>query len=298
MCWTKFKTIEHSSKNFGPSLKTLRTPWCPKLVTCLKEACVKKKHCSQKSAFLEPMLLLNRDGFRWGRSPTLKSKKVTLFTMILYNSEDNISKPIPNKTFVMFELSYFSRYKVILSSIVFSQQCSEVYFISSYSSETVMKLTTAEISHLNVTSWTRPCLLRAKLRSTPPDHLHSEISFWCTCNHKCRSKQNFGVRRIFARISPNLPKKSLCGFCLQIVSYKDHELKTFFGVTSKKAFICFSANLERNFFEVKQHWAPSLPGLSTNQNCWGQSCNLAYHTIACNLPYHWKNTKTRRSYLN
>jgi len=64
----------------------------------------------------------------------------------------------------MFELSYFSRYKVILSFIVFSQQCSKVYFISSYSSEAVMKLTTTEISHLNVTSWTRPCLLRAKLR--------------------------------------------------------------------------------------------------------------------------------------
>ena len=48
----------------------------------------------------------------------------------------------------MFELSYFSRYKVILSSIVFSQQCSEEYFISSYSSEAVMKLTATKISHL------------------------------------------------------------------------------------------------------------------------------------------------------
>jgi len=149
------------------------------------------------------MLLLNRGGFRWGRSPTLKSKKVTLCTMILYNSENNISKPIPNKTFVMFELSYFSRYKVILSSIVFSQQCSEVYAISSYSSEAVMKLTTTEISHLNVTSWTRPCLLRAKVRSTPPDHLHSEISFSRTCNHRCRSKQNFGDAKDFC---PNFPK--------------------------------------------------------------------------------------------
>jgi len=40
-----------------------------------------------------------------GRSLTLKSKKLTLFTMILSNSENNISKTIPNKTF-MFELSY------------------------------------------------------------------------------------------------------------------------------------------------------------------------------------------------
>jgi len=63
-CWTKFKTIGHSSNIFGPSQKTLRTPWCPKLVTCLKEACVKNKHCYQKSAFLEPVLLFHRGGFR------------------------------------------------------------------------------------------------------------------------------------------------------------------------------------------------------------------------------------------
>jgi len=64
-CRTKFKTIGHSSKIFGSSQKTLRAPWCRKLVTCLKEACVKNKHC-QKSAFLEPMLPLNRGGFKGG----------------------------------------------------------------------------------------------------------------------------------------------------------------------------------------------------------------------------------------
>jgi len=26
------KTIEDSSENLGPSMKTLRRPWCPKLV--------------------------------------------------------------------------------------------------------------------------------------------------------------------------------------------------------------------------------------------------------------------------
>jgi len=31
-----------------------------------------------------------------GGSPTLKSKKVNLFTMVLYNSENNTSTPIPN----------------------------------------------------------------------------------------------------------------------------------------------------------------------------------------------------------
>jgi len=35
MCWTSFKIIEHSLKNVVPSQKTLRPPWCPKLVTGL-----------------------------------------------------------------------------------------------------------------------------------------------------------------------------------------------------------------------------------------------------------------------
>jgi len=47
----------------------------------------------------------------------------------------------------MFELPYYSWYKAILSSIVLSQQWSEVYIISSYSSEAVMKLTITEKSH-------------------------------------------------------------------------------------------------------------------------------------------------------
>jgi len=56
----------------------------------------------------------------------------------------------------MFELCYCRRYKAILASIVLSQQCNEVYIIFSYSSEAVMKLTTTEVSHSNVTvtSWT------------------------------------------------------------------------------------------------------------------------------------------------
>jgi len=35
MCWTSIKTIGHSSKKLGPSQKTLRPSWCPKLVTGL-----------------------------------------------------------------------------------------------------------------------------------------------------------------------------------------------------------------------------------------------------------------------
>jgi len=33
MCWTEYPPIEHSLKNLGPSQKTLRSTWCPKLVT-------------------------------------------------------------------------------------------------------------------------------------------------------------------------------------------------------------------------------------------------------------------------
>jgi len=58
-----------------------------------------------------------------------------------------------------------------------------------------------------------------------------------------------GVQMIFVRISLNLLKKLLCDFCVQLFSHKDHELKTFFGVTSEKAFICFSAKLGRHFLK-------------------------------------------------
>jgi len=40
---------------------------------------------------------------RLGRSPSLKPTKITLFTMILHNSENNISKPNPSKSLVMFQ---------------------------------------------------------------------------------------------------------------------------------------------------------------------------------------------------
>ena len=134
--------------------------YVPERSRCEKEALLPKQRIFGTSA------LYKQGRIQAGRSPTLKSKEVTLFTMVLYNSENNISKPILNKTLVMFELSYCSRYKAILSSIVLSQQCSEVYVISSYSSEAVMKLTTTETSYPNVASWTCPCFWSAKLRST------------------------------------------------------------------------------------------------------------------------------------
>jgi len=35
MCWTQYENIGHSSKNLGPSWKTLHPSLCPKLVTGL-----------------------------------------------------------------------------------------------------------------------------------------------------------------------------------------------------------------------------------------------------------------------
>jgi len=66
--------------------------------------------------------------------PPLKPTKVTLFAISWCNSENNISKPIPNTSLVKFEFPHCSRYKTILSTIVLSQQCCEVYFISLNSS--------------------------------------------------------------------------------------------------------------------------------------------------------------------
>jgi len=52
-----------------------------------------------------------------------------------------------------------------------------------------------------------------------------------------------GVRRIFARSPPNLPEK----FCLWLSLKHFLPLRTLFGVTSKKGFMCFSANVGQYF---------------------------------------------------
>jgi len=58
-----------------------------------------------------------------------------------------------------------------------------------------------------------------------------------------------GVRRIFARISPNLPEKFLGKF-LRISSHED-----LFGLTSKRRV---------PFLQIKQGWAPVLPVFSSS----------------------------------
>jgi len=81
-----------------------------------------------------------------------------------------------------------------------------------------------------------------------------------------------------------LPEKLLCGFCLQIFSDKDHVLYTFFGVTSGKTFICFSANVGRHFFEDKQRWTSLLPKFQEfcpdfqQIKTFGGACTPAFYT--------------------
>ena len=124
MCWTKSKTIGHSSKTFGTSQKTLRTPWCPKLVTCLKETCVKKKHCCQKSAFLEPMFFLNRGGFGRGRFPTLKSRKYLYspwfctFRKITYQNQSRIRRSSCSNCLIFRDIRSFCHPLFSHSSVV------------------------------------------------------------------------------------------------------------------------------------------------------------------------------------
>jgi len=71
---------------------------------------------------------------------------------------------------------------------------------------------------------------------------------------RCRSKYILGVRKIFAQISPNLPEKFMCEFCLQIFSHKDHD--DFFRVTcTKKVFIYFCKPLGAIFAQIFRDFA-------------------------------------------
>jgi len=97
-------------------------------------------------------------------------------------------------------------------------------------------------------------------------------------HHRCRSRKIFGVRRIFFRISPNLPEKFFVQFCQQIFSHKDHE-GLFLVWSPKKGLHVFFHKLWVWFLEVKQRWAPFIPGFSgillrfsANQHFWGCAC--------------------------
>ena len=69
-----------------------------------------------------------------------------------------------------------------------------------------------------------------------------------------------GVRKIFARIFPNLPERFWATLLTNFFP-KDHE-DLFFGMTSKKGLHVFFCKRWAPFYEIKQGWAPFLPGFS------------------------------------
>ena len=86
-----------------------------------------------------------------------------------------------------------------------------------------------------------------------------------------------GLRRIFARISPNLPEKFFVQFCLQFSPTKI--MKTFFWCDlQKKVFMCFFANLGVIFWSqttlgaIYSRIFRNLLRFSTNQNFRGCAC--------------------------
>jgi len=85
-------------------------------------------------------LIDGRGGSRGGDRPPLKPKKVTLITMISYNSASNISKPVLSNSFVVFELSH--HVGLLQSSIVVSQQCCEVCFVSTVAAKPLIRYET------------------------------------------------------------------------------------------------------------------------------------------------------------
>jgi len=66
-------------------------------------------------------------------------------------------------------------------------------------------------------------------------------------HHWCSSRQIFGVRKIFARISVNFPEKFLCNFADRFSPIKI--MKNFFWCDLQKKVKCFSANLGCHFLK-------------------------------------------------
>jgi len=71
-------------------------------------------------------------------------------------------------------------------------------------------------------------------------------NFICTHSTSVGAGKFLGVRKIFARISPNL-LKVLMQLCVSISSHRDH-----FVMTSKKGSSCDSSHVGRQFLKMKQ----------------------------------------------
>jgi len=93
-------------------------------------------------------------------------------------------------------------------------------------------------------------------------------------------------RRIFARMSPNLPEKLFVQLLTAMILPQDHQ-DLFLVLNAKKDLHVFFCKPWAPFFEVKQRWVPFLPGFSgilprfsANQNFWRCPCTPASNTTA------------------
>jgi len=74
-----------------------------------------------------------------------------------------------------------------------------------------------------------------------------QVSNKCGLKNKRKSRHFLVLRRIFARIFPNLPEKFFCGFAYKFSPAKI--MKIFFWYEHhKKVFMSFSAKVGRHFF--------------------------------------------------
>ena len=79
--------------------------------------------------------------------------------------------------------------------------------------------------------------------------------------HMCRRKQIFEGAKDFCPISPNLPEKFLCDFCLQIFSHRDHDDLLLVWPPEKGLYSFFCKRLAP-CFKVKQCSTPILSRFS------------------------------------
>ena len=120
------------------------------------------------------------------------------------------------------------------------------------------------------------------LRPCKRGSMEAEVPF----HHGRRSRQILGVRRVFARISPNLPEK-LFGQFLPTNFLPQWSWRPFLVWPPKKGLHVFFRETWVPLFDVKQHWALFLPGFSgillrfsANQQNWGWACTSTSNTTA------------------
>jgi len=107
-----------------------------------------------------------------------------------------------------------------------------------------------------VPSWLRACFPFCSFKRGATG---AEVPF----HHRCRSRQIFGGRKDFARISPNLPEKFFCAIFASKFSPTKIMKTSFWCNLQKKVFMYFYANLGRHFMKsnnVERYFYPDFQG--------------------------------------